>query len=208
MASYKTSLIVMSINMYIFFSEWYNSIYNSIDKLYRYLVQYYNGLNNIWIFIAGYNMPLSINNIENSIEYTWKYNNNHNTLSYNIWNEPNPSDFNEYELAWLSSKIRIDNGNESTEYDIDNFVENFVIKTSHYLPSLKTIFMCWCIYSRLWFSTTDIVEFIIIDEMANENIININDETRQLRFKRVRVQEESNDDTEDETVIEDTLEIE
>jgi hypothetical protein len=176
----------MSLNMYIFFNEWYNTIYTSVYNLYTYLEKYYYGLNNIWFFITGYDMPVPISNINNinDVQYSWKYDNNCNILSYTAINTI-PSEFNEYELAWLSAKIRVGSDDESSEYDIDIFVENFVIKTSHYLPSLKTIFICWCIYSRLWFSIEENIEFIIIDEMANENIININDDTRHLRFKRV-----------------------
>jgi hypothetical protein len=57
--------------------------------------------------------------------------------------------------------------------------------------------MCWCIYTKQWFKYSSKVEFIIIDEMGEDIIINCNEHNKSLLIKQNKIYIESNSENEE-----------
>ena len=159
MVSLKIFFVIklMSLRNYIHLM-YYNLLIN-----YNNIVNYYNGYHDIWAFITGYNIPVSVINIKNTVDCLWMYDNYKNTLTYK-------NSENIYKLSWLSATVK----NENLEYPMDDFIEHFFIKTDECLPSLHMIFMCWCAHTKNWF-TTDNITFRIFDDNGDELSVSIND---------------------------------
>jgi hypothetical protein len=127
--------------------------------------------------------------IHNNIEYEWMYNTHTNELKLSSIS----TDINSYKISWLSSKIRtyIQNDNKEIiykDYDIDSFIENLQIKTnSNNPPSMYLLFMCWCIYTKQWFRLSNNIEFHIITNMGDDEIINISTNNNCLQIKNKEI---------------------
>jgi len=118
-----------------------------------------------WGFINSYSIPMSITNISNNVEISWKYDSSTNILCHKS------SDI-KTKLSWLSAKLTVYDNEQKYEHDIDQFIETFTVYTQT-APSLLIIFMCWCVYTKQWFTRDSIVEFTIINSLGEENIITV-----------------------------------
>lgn len=161
-----------AIVLYNFLYDAFLIVKNNYYELYNYIYNYYKGYNNVWLFISGHTLPLSLSNLNNTVNPKWIYNNNNKSLIYSINRDVksyNNIHHTRCKLAWLSAKLRIYvYTNHYIEYNIDDFINKFVIDTNNIIPSLHVIFMCWCIYTKNWFKYNTMVEFYIIDDMGDE----------------------------------------
>jgi hypothetical protein len=76
-------------------------------------------------------------------------------------------------LAWLSVKLVVTTEYTVTEYDMDAFFQIFRIYTEERTPTLYDIFLCWCIFNKQWFATTDHISFYVIDHLGEERTIEL-----------------------------------
>jgi hypothetical protein len=186
MVSY-TSIIIKLMLIWNYLEELINNINEKTKKMYQYMKDFIYGYNDMWIFTPGHTLPISLNNISNTITSSWIYDNYDNTLTL-ITNKS--SDFNEYKFSWLSAKLVIykDSNTSPIEYSIDNFIEKMnLITINEIVPSLYIIFMCWCAHNKYWFSLDDTVEFHIIDNMGEDIILNLYTHNDSLCIKRNKI---------------------
>lgn len=171
MRSCRNQCIIRVFLFWLSLRSWYQRASQSVANLYYYLKDYYYGYHDIWLFVSGHSVPISLNHFYNISHVSWIYNNNTTTLEKSV-QEP---DKQLYKLSWLSAKILIRHDNEvQEEYDIDDFLLAFHIHTTHdYVPTLSHIFNSWCAHKKHWFQTNCDVEFYIIDEMGQERVLEL-----------------------------------
>jgi len=160
MASWKLFFFVNFLYIKNYLHKIYDDTYNRISNTYYILNHLYNYCD-IWVFIPGYDIPISLINLKNKVDILWVYDNFNNTLAYSDAK-------NTHKMSWLSTNIQI----EDKEYAIDNFIENLSITTDE-APTLHMIYMCWCIHTKQWFKMED-VKFHIFDDNGEEIIVNLN----------------------------------
>ena len=97
-------------------------------------------------------------------------------------------------IETLSQLTQINAKNEifeqKYEHDIDQFIETFTVYTN-IAPSLLIIFMCWCVYTKQWFTRDSIVEFTIINSLGEENIITVQNNNHFIALKQLTSTDDS-----------------
>lgn len=191
--SWKTFFIVKSLTVYNYVTELFSTTTEKIKNLYSYLNNYYKGYHDIWLFIPGHTIPLSLSNLNNAVNVNWIYDNYDSSLIFgansneeilNYQNLPLTSS----KISWLSSKIRVINSKKHVDYDIDTFIQKFRLRTlNNVVPSLYVLFMCWCTYTKYWFKRDDTVEFHIIDSMGEEIVLNLEKHNNSLSIKNNKI---------------------
>jgi hypothetical protein len=167
MAQLYTIFIVKGISIWNWLSDLFIYSTNKISHTYQFISNYMKGYNNIWLFLSGHTIPLSMMHCPPSIKYEWKYNLSTNQLIHHV-NQTNTV----YSLSWLSARIVVNYGEK--EFNIDPFLETFRIYTNnHGLPTLETIFMAWCTYYKQWFSSFIPIQFHIIDDTGDEYVLSL-----------------------------------
>lgn len=188
MTSYTTFAIIKLMTVWNYLVESYNNTKEQIQTFYYYISDYLYGYNDIWLFISGHTLPLTLSNLKNIIHINWIYNNYNNTL---FLNTEETHKCIKYKFSWLSVKLLIykeGSKNNVIEYELDNFIEKFTVNTiDENVSSLYIIFMCWCVYTKNWFSPDDIVEFHIIDNMGEDIILNLNNHNDSLCIKKNKI---------------------
>ena len=183
MASFKTLLLVKLLTLWNYLWETVQQIWNKTVNFFYYITDYFHGHHDKWVFIPGHTVPLSLNNLYNMVHINWIYDNSDVSLTLGSTQE--------HEIcagfSWLSTKIRVihfDKPDEAYDYDIDDFLSKFRIHTtSDITPTFYEVFLCWCTHTKHWFKTNDIIEFHIIDDMADEIVISLDDTTRNLTIR-------------------------
>ena len=186
MASFTTYSIIKLMMIWNYIRElYYVSVYRCTN-MYNYIQDYVYGHHDTWMFITGYSIPLSLSNLNNSVEVDWVYNNHNSELTLFGLSESVTC-----KLSWLSAKIRIINPTDSTkylDYSIDDFVEQFkLITDGEYVPTLYIIFMCWCIHTKHWFKINDNIEFHIINDIGEEQILTFAEHNESLEIKQSKI---------------------
>jgi hypothetical protein len=115
---------------------------------------------------------MCLTNISNQIDLSWKYDSSTNILCHKLSDTKN-------KLSWLSAKLTIYENEKSHEYDIDQFINTFDVYTTT-PPSLMIIFMCWCIYTKQWFSQKCIIEFTIINSLGQERVLTVHNHNHSI----------------------------
>jgi len=207
MTSWNTYCLIKMITFWNYITVLYNNIKNKCQDIFYYMKDYVYGYHDTWLFIPGHSLPVSLNNIYNPIDIDWIYDNYDNT--FKLCSDENDT-LVPYKFSWLSAKIQIvysHTPDEAFEYNIDSFIEKFTVNTkSDIPPSLYLIFMCWCVYSKHWFTLDDNIEFHIINDMGEEIIINLESHNSSIVIKRNKlyvVINEKEDDS-DKKVVQNT----
>lgn len=191
MVSYKMQALVKLITLWNTLNELYTEYTTKTIKIYKYIIDFYYGYHNVWMFINNNLTPISLSNINNHIEPDWSYDTDMNELKL-ITNKTNNNDIKSYKISWLSSKIRIYNVNNTDttykDYEIDNFIENLQIKTNtNNPPTMSLLFMCWSIYTKQWFKMSTKIEFHIITNMGDDEVINLDKHNNCLQIKNKEI---------------------
>lgn len=186
MARVTTYCIIKLIMIWNYIRElYYVSIYRCTN-MYNYIQDYFYGHHDTWFFMSGYSLPMSLSNLNNSVEVDWIFNNHDSELSL-FGTSQNVT----CKLSWLSAKIRIvdsDDKSKYLEYSIDDFIEQFKLVTDgNYVPTLYIMFMCWCIHTKHWFKIDDTIEFHIIDDNGEEQILNFAEHNESLEIKHSKI---------------------
>lgn len=173
MRSCRNQCIIRLFLFWVSLRNWYQQASRSVADLYYYLKDYYYGYHDIWLFVSGHSVPITLNKFYNISHVSWIYNNSTTTLEKSIHDSNKQS----YKLSWLSAKILIQRDDAlQEEYDIDDFLSTLQIKTTHdYVPTLSNLFNAWCAYKKHWFQTHCTVEFYIIDDMGQERVLELVD---------------------------------
>jgi hypothetical protein len=171
----------MTVWNYIF--EMYQTTKRKCIGMYHHIKDYINGHHDMWIFIPGHSFPISLNNLNNTADINWVYDNSLNLFTLCSKTETDKY----YKFSWLSAKIKVidsTDSNEISEYDIDSFIESFAVNTKeNIIPTLYLVFMCWCAHTKHWFKMDDRVEFHIIDDMGQDVVYNLDDHNNLLTVK-------------------------
>ena len=191
--SWKTFFIVKSLTIYNYITELYSTTTEKIKTLYSYFNNYYKGYHDIWLFIPGHTIPLSLSNLNNAVNVNWIYDNYDSSLIFGANNTEEILNYQDLPLtsskiSWLSSKIRIINSKKHVDYDIDTFIQKFRLRTlNNVVPSLYVLFMCWCANTKYWFNRDDTIEFHIIDSMGEEIVLNLEKHNNSLSIKNNKI---------------------
>lgn len=198
MASFKTLLLVKLLTLWNYLWETAQQTWNKTINFVYYITDYFHGHHDKWVFIPGHTVPLSLNNLYNMVHINWIYDNSDVSLTLGSTQE--------HEIcagvSWLSAKIRVihfDKSDEAYDYDIDDFLSKFRIHTtSDIIPTFYEVFLCWCTHTKHWFKTNDIIEFHIIDDMADEVVISLDDTRYNLTIRNNKLYATTkNDQSED-----------
>jgi hypothetical protein len=185
MTDWTTVSIIKCMTLWNYLVALYSTFNNKCQNMYCYLKDYFYGHHDTWIFIPGHTFPLQLSNLYNTIDINWIYDNYTTTLRYYSDSDDNQV---QCKFSWLSAKIRIldpSTPDVAVEYDIDDFIEQFSVHTKSTIPpSLYTVFMCWCAYTKHWFKVEDIIEFHIIDDMGEEIVLDLIDHNNSITVKR------------------------
>ena len=204
MTSWRTFFLIKMMTVWNFIVDSSNLFFDKCVNLYEYIKDYYYGHHDKWLFIPGHSLPLSLSNLYNNIHSLWVYDNFKKVMSLNVVNNSNRI---RCKFAWLSAKIVIyhsENPEIALEYNIDDFIEEFTLDTvDDYTPSLYTLLICWSAYSKHWFKRSDKVEFHIIDNNGEEQVLTIQDHNDCLIIKhnKIYVVIHSEDDVSQENVV-------
>ncbi len=187
MVALRTLLIVKLLTLWNYIRDTTNALYEKCFNFFYYIKDYLHGHHDTWLFIPGHTVPVSLSNLYNMVHVNWIYDNFDKSLTLGgVDNIDTHSTF-----SWLSAKIRVihfDNPDSAYDYDIDDFLQNFTVHTKQNIaPSLYEVFLCWCTHTKHWFKTNDIIEFHIIDDMADEIIVSLDDVTRSLTIRNNKI---------------------
>ena len=188
MASFRTTIIVRLMTLWNLLCNFFNTTADRIINMYDYIKDYIQGNNDVWLFIPNHSLPISLSNVYNLVEANWVYSAFDNILALNMI-KPNDTCMN-CKFSWLSCKIKITDSitNKISEYYIDEFLESFkIITKDSIVPSLYIIFMTWCAHKKYWFKADDTVEFEIIDNMGETQVLNIDENNYILRIKHNKI---------------------
>lgn len=181
----RNQCIIRLFLLWVSLRDWYQRASHSVVDLYVYLKDYYYGYHDMWLFVSGHTVPISLNNFYNTNHVSWVYNNSTVTLEKST-DAPNKQF---YKLSWLSAKVLIRRDDAlQEEYDMDDFLGAFHIKTTHdYVPTLCNIFNAWCAYKKHWFQPHCNVEFYIIDEMGQDRVLDLVEHNFCLLIQRDKI---------------------
>ena len=176
MSQLKTYFFVKCLTLWVYIKEFFLSLYFRFKNFSEYFSAYFQNKHVTWLIIPYHTLPMCLANVSNKITSSWIYYSHYNTLFYNGSIEMDDYIETTNKFSWLSVKIVIitptDDGEFRAEYDIDPFLNQFRICTiGTECPSLHTIFLAWCIYTKQWFHMLDKVQFHIIDYMGEERIL-------------------------------------
>jgi hypothetical protein len=188
MTDWTTVSIIKCMTLWNYLVALYSNTINKYQNIYYYLKDYCYGHHDTWLFIPGHTFPLQLSNVCNTIDTNWIYDNYKNTLIY--YTDDNNNQV-QCKFSWLSAKIRIldpSTPEVADEYDIDDFIEKFSVYTKlANPPSLYTIFMCWCAYTKHWFKLDNTIEFHIIDDMGEEVVFKLIEHNNSITIKRSKL---------------------
>ena len=174
MAGWKALFLVKMMTLYNYLCNTFSTIRVKTTNFYYYIKDYFYGHHDTWLFIPGHTFPVALTNISNVVQINWMYDNSDSSL---IFVTDGDVEKNCYKFSWLSAKIRVitaDDKDHAIEYEIDDFIERFSLYTfDRALPTLYMIFLCWCAYTKHWFSHSDTIEFHIINDMGEDIVIDI-----------------------------------
>jgi hypothetical protein len=177
--TFKNTLFFYSLQFLNFMYDTFFSLKVGSEKFNKYISNYFNGAHNMWAFLPGYNLPLCFNHIENTILTSWIYNSSTNKLL----NTPISVDHTveKYTIPWLSTSLEITHNQKKKRYELDEFLSTLEIHSipSHY-PTLNLLIKCWSAYSGVWFSPTDTISLIIIDDLGNDIVLTNKQHNRSL----------------------------
>jgi hypothetical protein len=162
MSSWSTYFFVKGMTFYNGMMDWISSmIYHTVD-FGKYIKGYFDTDYTTWYLLPEHSLPLSHKHIKNSIYPRWKY-----SATRHLLTQSNNTDiFHCYRLEWLSSNVMIQSQQHRKieEYSMDDFLEKVrICSDGLFLPTLRELFLIWCIHTHHWFSAVDAVIFNIID---------------------------------------------
>ena len=156
-------------------------------RFYEYLKAYFKNHHDTWLFIPGHTLPLPVSNLRNEVNGSWIYDNSDYSLTY--CTELPLSQ--KCTFSWLSARIRVTDPlleGVTTEYNIDSFLERLCINTiGDTCPSLSTLFLVWCAHNKHWFHNNCRVEFVVITEMGEDEVLNIKSSNLRLLIRRNKI---------------------
>jgi hypothetical protein len=174
----KTAIFIKCINGWNWLCDSLYSIRKNVCDFYHHILYFFNKKNNLWYIVNGFNAPFRGDTLYN-IKYDWMYDVSENKL----YKEGKKENKNEYYVAWLSTKLVVD----KEEKDMDLFFNDLCIITDKDdLPSMNTLFLAWCIFTRHWYSNDSSIVFHMIDHMANDKqiVYFLQDKTRHFRVNQ------------------------
>lgn len=143
------------------------------------MVDYWYDRHNKWVFIPNYTLPIPLQHVKNDVQSDWVYHSTTNTLkSYHA-----SSAYELYKVNWLSAQISIRTLTTSNEFNIDDFLSDFMVYSTVDLsdndmtgvPKITYLFISWCIYTKQWFPSNAEVVFHIIDSNGMERELQVHD---------------------------------
>jgi hypothetical protein len=186
MANLKMHLLVKCLTYWNLIRSYYNWVIVEYTNFYTHINYYFNGLDDLWVFLPGHSTPITLNTIDSKqkIDIDWLFDRGLCILDhYN-----NSSEEISCQLPWLSANIVIIDPESPSDpvadINIDDFISEFRVQTTaDKVPSLNSIFLSWCIYSRNWFNGNYDVNFHIIDECGENIIINLDKHNNNVTIK-------------------------
>lgn len=142
------------------------------------MVDYWYDRHNKWVFIPNYTLPVPLQHVKNDVQSDWVYHSSINTLK----STAKENAF--YKVNWLSAHISITTLTTSNEFNIDDFLSDFMIYSGVDLsddhnmigiPKISYLFISWCIYTKQWFPSDAEVVFHIIDSNGFERELQVHE---------------------------------
>lgn len=174
-------------------SYYFSSVKHWLFYHYEHFKQWFYQYNHsTWIFLPGYRLPLPLSVISNQPAYHWKYDMQQNQLIHHTSTMLTP-----YQLSLLSAKLVVTAKEQTTEYDMDSFLETFCVYThTDHPPTLQMIVMTWSIYHKVWFPATHTIHMEYIDHLGNTKIVHLSDEnTITIQQNKLYITEVSKEPT-------------
>lgn len=188
MAGLRLMVLIKAMTAWNYIRDFYINTSFRIFRFYKYIKAYFKNHHDTWLFIPGHTLPLPVSNLYNEVNGSWIYDNFDYTLSFYT---ESSHDINVCSFSWLSASIKITDpllNDTVTEYAIDDFLEKLHIHTiEDTCPTLTTIYMAWCAHNKHWFNNKCSVEFKVITEFGDEEILNIHSKKIKLHIERSKI---------------------
>lgn len=186
MVQWTTYFFVKGLTLWNILTDWFVSTKYNICDFTSYIARYFNKENSTWYLLSNHSLPIHHSHIQNKIHPRWAYHRSTSTLMAHTIEDPY-----KYTINWLSACLRIQSYDDTKwdEYPIDDFLQSLTIMTNQdTLPSLKDLFLVWCIHSHHWFSSHDTVLFQVIDNNGDFHIYDINNDKWTFSVYDTRLQ--------------------
>lgn len=188
MSSWLTYFLIKGVTLYHHVVDHVTSIvYHTVD-FGKYIKGYFDTDYTTWYLLPEHSLPLSHKYIKNSIYPRWKYSATRHLLTQSSGVDI----FHCYPIEWLSAilSIRPPHGQHLNEYNMDDFLEKIrICSDGSFLPTLRELFLVWCVHTHHWFSAEDTVTFNIIDTHGDLKSYSIDDPTISffIHNKKMRI---------------------
>lgn len=173
MVQWTTYFFVKGMTLWNNLTACFYTISHNVVDFTSYMMNYFHKNHNIWYLCPNHTLPLSHNHIKNRIHSQWIYNSHLHILSQKQLESTSYK-----KIKWLSATliIRSHQDNQIDEFPIDDFIHDLnICCNDDTLPTLKELFLIWCIRTKHWFDTKDEIIFQIIDHEGELQNYNIND---------------------------------
>jgi hypothetical protein len=168
MAQRPLALFIRCLTWWNYTREWFSFLVNTCSVCWHHTSHHLRGNHMKWFLLSGHTLPLSSLHAPSSMHAPWTYDARSHRLISKQADVSHP-----IKLAWLSVKLVVTTEYTVTEYDMDAFFQIFRIYTEERTPTLYDIFLCWCIFNKQWFATTDHISFYVIDHLGEERTIEL-----------------------------------
>ena len=160
---FRSYFFTKALSLWNHCTETYQQTIQRMNQLYHYIQSYFNGQHDTWMFIEGHTLPLPLSHIRPPVDATWSYS------AHCLTSISSPSVA--HRLSWLSAKLVVIHPKEEKEMEMDTFLEKF--RLCGPAPPLATLFLCWCAETRFWVRPDCIVQFHIITNEGEEEMLSV-----------------------------------
>jgi hypothetical protein len=171
MVQWTTYFFVKGMVLWNTLTDFFFAAKHHVVDFTSHVTSYFRKSHSTWYLLPHHSLPIHQRYIKNKIEPCWRYNGSSSTLVAHNVEEPTC-----YTINWLSASLRIQSQIDMKwdEYPMDDFLQDLVIMSNEQtLPTLKELFLVWCIHTHHWFSSSDTVIFQVIDHDAEFHLYDI-----------------------------------
>lgn len=174
MSSWLTYFFIKGMTFYNYTIDWTRSIIHHTVDFGKYIKGYFDTDYTTWYLLPEHSLPISHKYIKNVIYPRWKY-----SATRHLLTQATGTDiFHCYPIEWLSAILSVQSYHHKKidEYNLDDFLEKLrICSDGSFLPTLRELFLTWCIHTHHWFSAEDRIVFNVIDTHGDLKYYSIDD---------------------------------
>lgn len=162
MVHWTSYLFIKGMSLWNTLTDWISTVTYYTTDFSKYILDYFHKDHSTWYLLPEHSLPISHKYVKNTISPRWKY-----YASTRQLEQMNPSSpIYHSSLDWLSATLSITSHRDSKidEHSMDELVQQLrIVSDGSCSPTLRELFLLWCVDTHHWFSGEDHIEFHIID---------------------------------------------